>query len=230
MQFGEEGGAMPRVLVIEDEPRIASFISRALSAQGFQVDATNDGRKGLELARAGRHELIVLDLLLPGMDGFSVLEEIIQHRPDQRVVVVSAISDVDAKVRCLELGATDYISKPFSLAELIARIRARLRQPPAPAPDRYLRVGPVSLDMVRRIANSGSGPVHLSEREFGVLQHVMRAEGEVCTREELLADVWGMSFDTGTNVVDVYIKRLRKKLGSDVIETVRNAGYRLNLP
>jgi len=221
---------MPRVLVIEDEPRIASFISRALSAQGFQVDATNDGRKGLELARAGRHELIVLDLLLPGMDGFSVLEEIIQHRPDQRVVVVSAISDVDAKVRCLELGATDYISKPFSLAELIARIRARLRQPPAPAPDRYLRVGPVSLDMVRRIANSGSGPVHLSEREFGVLQHVMRAEGEVCTREELLADVWGMSFDTGTNVVDVYIKRLRKKLGSDVIETVRNAGYRLNLP
>jgi len=222
--------AMPRILVIEDEPRIASFVSRALIAEGFQVDAAEEGAKALELARTGRYELVILDLLLPGMDGMQVLAGIMDRRPEQRVLVLSALSDVDAKVRCLELGASDYLAKPFALSELLARVRARLRQPPAPAPDRFLRVGPVALDMVRRVADAGHGPVNLSEREFAVLQFLMRRGGDPCSREQLLADVWGYTFDTSSNVVDVYVGRLRSKLGEDVIETVRNVGYRVNVP
>lgn len=222
--------AMPRILVIEDEPRIASFVSRALIAEGFQVDAAEEGAKALELAHTGRYELVILDLLLPGMDGMQVLAGIMDRRPEQRVLVLSALSDVDAKVRCLELGASDYLAKPFALSELLARVRARLRQPPAPAPDRFLRVGPVALDMVRRVADAGHGPVNLSEREFAVLQFLMRRGGDPCSREQLLADVWGYTFDTSSNVVDVYVGRLRSKLGEDVIETVRNVGYRVNVP
>jgi DNA-binding response OmpR family regulator len=215
---------------VEDEPRIASFLSRTLSEQGLRVDTAPDGDRGLELAQTGNYELVVLDLLLPGRDGISVLQGIMEHRPDQRVLVLSALSDVDSKVRCLELGASDYMTKPFALAELVARVRARLRQPPAPAPDRFLRVGPLVLDMVRRVADAGRGAVTLTEREFALLSVLMTERGEVCSRKRLLAEVWGMSFDTGSNVVDVYVGRLRSKLGEDVIETVRNVGYRINVP
>ena len=217
---------MARILVVDDEPRIVSFISRALSAEGLGVDSAHDGIRGLELARSRRYELVVLDLLLPGLDGISVLQGIIDCRPEQRVLILSALSDVDSKVRCLELGAADYLPKPFALAELLARVRARLRQPEAPAAPRLLTAGRVTLDLLRRVADADSGPVNLSEREFLVLQYLMRKAGEVCTREELLADVWGYSFDPGSNVVDVYVGRLRSKLGSELIETVRNVGYR----
>jgi DNA-binding response OmpR family regulator len=219
---------MPRVLVVDDEPRIVSFISRALSAEGLGVDSAHDGLRALELARSRRYELVVLDLLLPGLDGISVLQRILDSRPEQRVLILSALSDVDSKVRCLELGAADYLPKPFALAELLARVRARLRQPEAPAAPRILTVGGITLDLLRRVVDAGMGPVGLSEREFLLLQHLMRKAGEVCTREELLAGVWGYSFDPGSNVVDVYVGRLRSKLGADVIETVRNVGYRLN--
>jgi DNA-binding response OmpR family regulator len=221
---------MPRILVIEDEPRIASFLSRALATEGFRVDTAHDGLRGLDLSRTGNYELVVLDLLLPGLDGISVLGGIMESRPSQRVFVLSALSDVESKVRCLELGATEYMSKPFALAEFVARVRARLRQPPAPAQDRFLRVGPVVLDMVRRVAECRRGQVTLTEREFSLLHELMRREGEVCSRAQLLADVWGLDFDTGSNVVDVYVGRLRSKLGEDAIETVRNVGYRLNVP
>lgn len=221
---------MPRVLVVDDEPRITSFVSRALSAEGFGVDAAHDGIRALDLARNGRYELVVLDLLLPGLDGLSVLRGIMESRPEQRVVVLSALSDVDSKVRCLELGASDYLPKPFALAELLARIRARLRQPSGGPADRLLVSGGVTLDLMRRVADAGAGPVNLAEREFLLLQHLMLKEGEVCTRQRLLADVWGYSFDPGSNVVDVCVGRLRSKLGGDVIETVRSVGYRLNTP
>ena len=221
---------MPRILLVEDEPRIASFLARALSSEGFAVDTALAGERGLELTRAGRYELVVLDLLLPGLDGFSVLGAIVEHRPDQRVLVLSALSDVETKVRCLELGATDYVTKPFSIAELVARVRARLREPPAAAPDRFERLGGVVLDTVRRVADRGEGPVSLTPREFGLLHHLMREEGEVVSRRRLLTEVWGISFHTGSNVTDVYVGRLRSKLGDEVIETVRNVGYRLNLP
>jgi two-component system, OmpR family, response regulator len=216
---------MARILVIDDEPRIVNFVTRALEAEGYGVDSALDGARGLELARAGNHELVLLDLLMPSLNGVSVLKEIIKASADQRVIVLSALSDVQSKVRCLELGASDYLPKPFELAELLARIRARLRQSNGALPERVLRAGRVTLELLRRTADSGKGPVSLSEREFLLLQHLMRRFDRVCTREELLGDVWGYTFDPGTNVVDVYIGRLRAKLGSDVIETVRNVGY-----
>jgi DNA-binding response OmpR family regulator len=220
--------AVPRVLVVDDEPRIVSFVSRALSAEGFQVDSAMDGARGLDLARTGGYELVVLDLLLPSLDGVSLLQELMEARPAQRVLVLSAVSDVETKVRCLEFGASDYLSKPFSLAELVARIRARLRQPASGPEKRSLQVRGVTLDLTRRVADSGSGPVSLSEREFLLLEYLMRREGDVCTRQRLLQDVWGYSFDPGSNVVDVCVGRLRAKLGADVIETVRNVGYRFD--
>jgi DNA-binding response OmpR family regulator len=221
---------MARVLLVDDEPRIVSFVSRALSAEGFQVDSALDGIRGLELARTGRYELVVLDLLLPGQDGVSVLQDLMESRPDQRVLVLSALSDVNSKVRCLQLGASDYLPKPFSLAELLARVRARLRQSASGPDDRFLNVGGVRLDLVRRVAEAGDGAVALSGREFLVLQHLMLKRGEVCSRQQLLADVWGYSFDPGSNVVDVCVGRLRAKLGPDVIETVRSVGYRIQAP
>src|SRR5213078_2403945 len=141
---------MPRVLVVDDEPRIVSFVSRALSREGLGVDSAYDGVRALDLARTRSYALVILDLLLPGLDGVSVLRGSLEHRPDQRVLVLSALSDVEWKVRCLEIGAADYLSKPFALAELVARVRARLRQPPAPAAPRVLVTGRLSLDLVRR--------------------------------------------------------------------------------
>ena len=218
-------GGMGRILVIDDEPRIVDFVSRALEAEGYGVDAAYDGESGLRLAQRGRHELILLDLLLPSRNGVSVLKGILKAKPEQRVLVLSALSDVQSKVRCLELGASDYLPKPFALAELLARVHARLRQPVGTPPERVLTAGGVTLELMRRTADAGNGPMSLSEREFLLLRHFMRKQHEVCTREELLEEVWGYSFDPGTNVVDVYVGRLRAKLGPDVIETVRNVGY-----
>ena len=216
---------MARVLVIDDEPKIADFVSRALAANGLVVDTANDGAQGLEMARSGRYDLVVLDLMMPGVNGLGVLRGTIEARPQQRVLVLSALSDVDSKVRCLELGAADYLTKPFALAELVARVWARLRQSGPESGDGLIRAGGMTLDPHRRTADVGEGPVSLSAREFLLLKHLVLNEGEVCTRAELLEEVWGCSFDPGTNVVDVYIRRLRAKLGSAVVETVRHAGY-----
>jgi two-component system OmpR family response regulator len=221
---------MARVLVVDDEPRIVSFVSRALEAEGLGVDAAYDGTQGLELAIARQYDLVVLDLLLPRMDGMEVLRRILDARPEQRVLVLSAVSEVDSRVTCLDLGASDYLPKPFAIAELVARVRARLRQPGAPVTPRILTAGRLTLDVVRRRADAGNGSVALTEREFLLLQHLMRRDGEVCTREELLADAWNYSFDPHSNVVEVYVARLRSKLSHDVIETVRNVGYRLEAP
>jgi DNA-binding response OmpR family regulator len=221
---------VPRILVVDDEPRIVSFVSRALEAEGFSVEGAPDGRRGLDLARTGRFELVVLDLLMPELRGVDVLREILQARPEQRVLILSAVSDVESRVDCLELGATDFLTKPFALSELIARIRARLRQPLGQQPGRFLIAGGIRLDVVRRAADAGEGRVSLTEREFVLLQHLMMKGGETCSRQRLLADVWGYSFDPGSNVVDVCVGRLRSKLGADAIETVRNVGYRLNAP
>jgi DNA-binding response OmpR family regulator len=215
-----------RVLVVDDEPRITSFVARALSAEGLQVDAAQDGRRGLELARTGRYGLVVLDLLLPGIDGVSLLRDLMRSRPDQRVLVVSALSDVESKVECLELGASDYLPKPFSIAELVARVRARLRQPATGPGERHLRLGGIQLDLVRRVADAGAGEVPLPEREFLLLRYLMMFGGEVAGRQRLLDEVWGYGFDPGSNVVDVCVGRIRARLGADVIETVRGVGYR----
>ncbi len=218
-----------RVLVIDDEPNVASFVGRALRAKGFAVDVALGGERGLEAALDGGHELIVLDLRMRDVNGLVILRQVMRRRPEQRVLVLSAASEVEVKVRCLELGAADFVAKPFELAELVARVGAHLRRsvPAAAAAERHLRAGGLTLDLLRRCVDLGQGgpAVDLSEREFGVLRHLMARAGRPCTREELLADVWQMDFDPQTNVVDVYVHRLRDKVGAGVIRTVRNLGY-----
>src|SRR4051795_7440600 len=190
------------VLVIDDEPDIRRFISRALLGHGFEVECAGDGERGLALAKTGRYQLVMLDLLLPDSNGVSVLKAITAARPDQAVIVLSALSDVESKVRCLELGANDYLTKPFALAELMARVRARMRLTTQSSSDGLVRAGGLTLDPHRRTADAGDGPVPLSAREFLLLKHLAAKEGDVCTRTELLEDVWGCTFDPGTNVVD----------------------------
>jgi two-component system, OmpR family, response regulator len=216
---------MSRVLVIDDEPRIVSFVQRALTADGIPTEGATDGARGLAMTFSGMYQLVLLDLLMPAMDGASVLGRVMERRPEQPVVILSALSDVETKVRCFGLGAADYIVKPFALAELLARVRARLRVNGSHNGDTTIHAGGITLDLRRRAADAGEGPVGVSGREFLLLQHLMSRAGEVCSREEILADVWGCSFDPGTNVVDVYIRRLRSKLGPLMIETVRNVGY-----
>jgi DNA-binding response OmpR family regulator len=218
---------VPSVLVIDDEPRIAEFVSRALSANGLSVKSATDGAAGLALAEGGHFDLVVLDLMMPGVSGHGVLRSLMRAHPHQRVLVLSALSDVASKVRCLELGAADYLAKPFALAELVARVWARLRDTSARDEEGLIRAGGLTLDSHRRTADRGDGPIPLTAREFLVLKHLLSNAGDICTRADLLTEVWGCSFDPGTNVVDVCIGRLRTKLGHDVIETVRHAGYQI---
>jgi len=220
---------MSKVLVIDDEPKIVSFVTRALTARGYDVDSAENGAEGLELIRMGGYAVVVLDLRLPDIDGIDVLRSTLEERPDQQVIVLSALPDVDTKVRCLDIGAADYITKPFSLTELIARVRRRVRQRASDG-ERYLRAGRLVLDLRNRAVDVGEGTVALAAREFLLLQHLVRHGDEVCTREELLSDVWGYSFDPGTNAVEVCVRRLRAKLGQNVIETIRNVGYSFRAP
>jgi two-component system, OmpR family, response regulator len=213
---------MARALVIDAEPRTALVLGRALDEYGHEVDAAHNGAQALELAASGAYQLVLLVLSLPVSDGVEILRRIIAVRPEQQVIVLSSMSDVETKVRCLDLGAVDYVTKPFSLAELLARVRRRLADANV---DRVLRAGPVTLDLQRRAVNVGGDPIPLTGREFLLLRHLMLQRDEVCTRMELLAEVWGYSFDPGTNVVDVCVRRLRAKLGADKIETIRNVGY-----
>jgi DNA-binding response OmpR family regulator len=219
---------MARILVVEDEVLVANFVGHALRSRGHLVDRAKDGDAALNMVTAGDYALVLLDLVLPGKDGESVLPEILAARPEQKVMVVSARSGSEQKVRCLELGATDYLCKPFSVAELLARVAARLRDAPTTQTERYLRGGGITLDLNRRKATTGDVEVNLTEREFLLLAHLMRGEGRVFSRFDLLSQVWGLNFDPGTNVVDVYIRRLRRKLGDQIIETVRKAGYSFN--
>jgi two-component system copper resistance phosphate regulon response regulator CusR len=217
-----------RILVIEDEPRILEFLSRGLQAEGFVVDGAGDGPAGLAYAVAGRYDLVVLDLLLPKLGGLDVLRQLQRERPDLPVVIVSARSDLPTKLRGFDLGACDYISKPFSFDELLARVRAQLRSGRHVDSGSVLRVGTLTLDVARREARLGEVVADLSDREFRLLHHLVRHQGEVVSRERLLSEVWGYHFDPRSNVVDVCVRRLRKKLGSEApIETVRHGGYRL---
>lgn len=211
------------------------MVRRTLDADGHSSHGATEGADGLRLALSGRFELVVLDLLMPGLDGTTVLQRIMTERPYQAVLVLSALSDAETKVRCFTLGAVDYLTKPFALAELRARVKARTNVVHngngngAAAARTHLRAGGIELDLQRRIADAGEGPRQMSNREFLLLKHLMSHPGDVCTREEILADVWGCSFDPGTNVVDVYVGRLRSKLGTFTIETVRNVGYALSV-
>jgi DNA-binding response OmpR family regulator len=216
---------MTRLLIIEDEPKLASFVTRALQSAGYGVDVADDGRSGLTMALTGAYAVVVLDLTLPSLSGEAVLKELLAERPDQQVLILSARSDVSDRVRFLELGAADYVTKPFVLSELIARVGARVRDVGA-ALERSERAG-IRVDTDDRSVDAGNGPVRLTDREYRLVRHLKERSGKPVSRQELLADVWGMWFDPGTNVVEVTIGRIRQKLGPDVIETVRGVGYRI---
>jgi DNA-binding response OmpR family regulator len=218
---------MLRILVIEDESRIRSFLARALEAEGFAVDGADNGADGLERALRGIYDLVILDLLLPRLDGLSVLAELHRRSPDLPVVIVSARSDLPTKLRGFNLGANDYLAKPFDLDELLARVRVQLRAR-GNGHDGVLQAGGLILDLARRQARIGGCEIDLSDREFRLLHHLVKHAGEVVTRDSILSVVWGYHFDPRSNVVDVCVRRLRRKLGDDApIETVRHAGYRI---
>ena len=220
------GAAGPRILLVDDEPRIRDFISRALEAAGYMVDAARSGAEGLRQAVVADYDLVILDLIMPDMDGRHFLAQLLRERREQGVLVLSCLADVTTKVDCLELGAQDYLTKPFSLTELLARVRVRLRADAHP-PNEVLKVGDLVLDMGRLEANIGNGPVGLTRLEFLLLRELMEQAGLPVGKGQLLASVWGYDFDPGTNVVDVCVRRLRSKLGFDLIKTVRGEGYQL---
>ena len=216
---------MAHLLVVDDEPRIARFVSRALGSQGHAVETARTGEDALLMAAERDFALVILDLLLPGIDGHRVLRELLARDSQTRVLVLSAVGDVESRVQCLRAGAVDYLAKPFAVAELLARVDSRLADAPALTPARWLQVGTMRLDLQRRVLHDGDRSTALSQREFILLGHLMRRAGEVCTRDELLSDVWGFCFDPGSNVLEVYVGRLRAKIDRWHIETVRNVGY-----
>jgi two-component system, OmpR family, response regulator len=241
-----------RILIVDDEPKIRSFIGRALTGAGYATEFAASGAEALRACAAARYDLVILDLVIGDMDGRQVLGELLSTRPDQAVIVLSCVADVAAKVDLLEQGAQDYLTKPFSLAELLARVRVRLRSEPhhdtspeppvevrplmppltAPqaaghAPGEVIRAGHVTLDIAKLVADIGQGPVPLTRLEFLLLRELADHAGQSVSKGSLLASVWGYNFDPGSNVVDVCVRRIRSKLGFDLIKTVRGEGYQL---
>lgn len=249
-----------RILIVDDEPKIRSFIGRALAAAGYGTEFAGTGAEALRSCALTRYDLVILDLVIGDMDGREVLGELLTARPDQGVIVLSCVADVAAKVDLLERGAQDYLTKPFSLAELLARVKVRLRSdahhgeavadagapgnaeprplmPPltapqaaaraAHAPGEVIRAGHVTLDVGKLVADIGAGPVPLTRLEFLLLRELAEHVGESVSKGKLLASVWGYDFDPGSNVVDVCVRRIRSKLGFELIKTVRGEGYQL---
>jgi len=217
---------LSRILIAEDEARIASFVEKGLRANGFATEIAADGETAYALARTGRFDLLILDLGLPGLDGFDVLRRLREAGLGVPVVILTARDSVRDTVAGLERGADDYITKPFRFEELLARVRVRLRGERVAEPT-VLRVGDLSLDLRTRQATVGGRPVDLSAREFALAEVFFRHPGQVLSREQLLSHVWGYDFDPGSNVVDVYVGYLRRKLGKERISSVRGMGYRL---
>lgn len=220
---------MNRILIAEDEPRIASFLEKGLRAKGFTTIVAEDGQKAVRIADSRDFDLMLLDLGLPKKDGFQVLEELRGRGDRLPVIILTARDDVRDKVAGLEGGADDYVTKPFRFEELLARVRVRLRDRnlPASKDDMVLRIGDIVVDLRSRRISVGDRPIELSAREFTLAETFVRHPGQVLSREQLLNHVWGYDYDPGSNIVDVYVGYLRKKLGSDKIETVRSMGYRL---
>jgi len=219
-----------RILVVEDEDSIASFVVKGLSAEGHTVERAETVAEGTALGMTYDFDLVLLDLMLPDGSGLDVLKRIRVEKPDLPVIVVSALGEIDDKVTLLDAGADDYLVKPFAFAELAARVRAAGRQ--GAASSHTLCVGDMTLDTRTRVARRGDDiEVDLPSREFALLEYLMRHAGHVLTRQQLLDAVWGIGFDAGSNVVDVYVSYLRRKLDradeASVIETVRGAGYRV---
>jgi DNA-binding response OmpR family regulator len=215
-----------RILIAEDEARIASFVEKGLRAHGFTTRVAADGPTAAALARSGEFDLLILDIGLPGQDGFAVLSELRAAGIGLPVIILTARDEVADRVAGLEGGADDYVPKPFAFDELLARVRLRLRGEPQPSAT-TVRAGGISLDLRTRRATVSGRPVELSAREFALAELFLRHPDQVLSREQILSHVWGLDFDPGSNVVDVYVRYLRRKLGAETIETVRGMGYRL---
>ncbi len=222
-----------RVLVVEDEKKTASFIRKALQADGFAVDVCHNGEDALQAPSTTPYDAIVLDIMLPGRDGLSLLRLWRQRQNATPVLLLSARGEVNERVEGLDAGADDYLPKPFALVELSARVRALIRRG-AESRSPLLRVGDLTLDTVTHQAKRGEHPIELTAREYRLLEYLMRSPGRLCGRMMLLEKVWDYSFDPGTNLVDVYIKRLREKIDAEfepkLLHTVRGVGYTLKEP
>lgn len=219
-----------RILLVEDERAIADFVGRGLESEGYAVTCVHDGIDGESLAKSGRFDLLVLDLMLPGMSGIEILRSFRQSDQTTPVILLTAKAEIRDRVAGLDEGATDYVTKPFAFEELAARIRTHLRQP-GQEKTAELKVGGIELNLLKRRASRDGTEIPLSAREFDLLSYFMRHPGQVMSREQLLNGVWGYDYDPGTNVVGVYIAYLRRKLSladkPDPIETLRSVGYRL---
>jgi DNA-binding response OmpR family regulator len=215
-----------RILIAEDEDRISSFVEKGLAAAGYATSVVADGVSAYEYARSGHFDLMILDLGLPLRDGLTVLHQLRAERIELPVIILTARGAVPDRVAGLEGGADDYMAKPFAFAELLARVRLRLRSPGHAEPTR-LSYGGLALDLRTRHAQVDGHRVELTAREFAMAEVLLRHPGQVLSREQLLDQVWGLNFDPGSNIVDVYVRNLRRKLGASRIETVRGMGYRL---
>jgi DNA-binding response OmpR family regulator len=215
-----------RILIVEDEARIASFLEKGLRANGYATDVATNGLSAISMARSGEFDLVILDLGLPGKDGIDVLRELRDEGRSLPVIILTARTSVVETVRGLNGGADDYIAKPFRFDELLARIRVRLRDAPSPEPT-VLQVGDAALDLRAHQAIVAGKAVALSKREFALAEVFFQHPGQVLSREQLLNMVWRYDFHPGSNVVDVYVGYLRKKLGRERITSVRGMGYRL---
>jgi DNA-binding response OmpR family regulator len=219
---------MSKLLVADDEPRVVSLLSRFLVAEGHSVVTAGDGAAALEVLREHDVDLVLLDMVMPRCNGLQVLTELRKDDKAPPVIVLSAVNEVAARVQALDRGAVDFVQKPFHTAELMARVRRNLVHVPrqrSSSDDRFLKAGGLELDLDRRRARGKDFDVVLTEREFGLLAHLMRRQGDVCRKDELLHDIWGLEFDPGSNVIEVCMRRLRTKLGEPPIETVRGVGY-----
>lgn len=220
---------MSRILIAEDEGRIATFVDKGLRAQGHSTTVATDGAKALQAARSGQFDLLILDIGLPDMNGLAVLQELRRWDSHMPVIILTATDSLESMVGALDSGADDYITKPFRFEELLARVRARLRAESASEIE-VLTVGDASLDLRTRRATVGGETVELTAREFALAEVLFRHPGQVLSREQLLDRVWGVYYDPGSNVVDVYVGYLRKKLGEGRITTSRGMGFRLEDP
>jgi Response regulators consisting of a CheY-like receiver domain and a winged-helix DNA-binding domain len=216
---------MTTILIVEDEPHIAAFIARGLKAAGYDSIIADDGAEGLDAALHGDVDLVLLDVGLPSMDGFEVLRELRARDRALPVIMLTARSSIRDTVDGLDAGASDYMAKPFTFDELLARVRSRLRDS-VPTTDVVIAQGDVVLDVLTRRVTVGGTEVDLSAREFALAEQFLRNPGSVLTREQLLSRVWGLDFDPGSNIVDVYVRYLRGKVGSHHIVTIRGSGYR----
>jgi heavy metal response regulator len=217
-----------RMLVVEDEPKVAGFIKKGLEEEGYAVDTAADGEEGLGMALAGVHDLIVLDIRLPKMDGLQVLQALRRDHVTAPVLLLTVRATIEDKVLGLDAGADDYLTKPFAFQELVARVRALLRRR-AEADPTVLQIGDLRLDPARRTVSRGGERIDLTPREFTLLDYFMRNPGRVLTRTMIAEHVWDYSFDTSTNIIDVYVNYLRKKIdagrASKLLHTVRGVGY-----